>query len=88
MLFLLNGHYPHPSRKQVKQTVGRTAQQEEGNMEILSVAIMYVSGVWASVYLILNDHPWFGAFILIGTFSIRYTSRPTKRAPDARDSAE
>ena len=56
-------------------------------MEIFAVAVMFVGGIWGSVYLIMNEHPWFGAFVLIVTASLRYSSRRTPDAPDLGESA-
>ena len=44
-------------------------------MEILSIALMFIAGIWGGIYLIVNDHPWFGLFILIITSLIRYSSK-------------
>ena len=56
-------------------------------MEVFAVAIIYVGGIWASVYLIMNEHPWFGLFVLIVTASFRYSSRRTPDAPDLGESS-
>jgi len=56
-------------------------------MEILAVALMFIGGIWGGIYLIINGHPWFGAFVLIITASLKYSSRRTPDAPDLGESA-
>ena len=46
-------------------------------MIICVYAVMFVSGVWAGVYLVMNGHPWFGflVFFMTGSLQVR-THKP------------
>jgi hypothetical protein len=57
-------------------------------MEIFAMAIMFVGGIWGAIYLIMNDHPWFGLFVLIITDSLRRSSRRTTDAADEKDAPD
>ena len=40
-------------------------------MIYLTYAIMYTVGIAATVYLAMNEHPWFAFFVLLVTASLR-----------------
>lgn len=46
-------------------------------MFYLSAVAFYISGIWAGVFLVCNDHPYFALLVFLMTGSLHFSSRST-----------